>query len=558
MNDSSLPLIEVSVPDLIPDTRARGSTAEYSQPTCLTDLVGTAAEVYGLVSDLDQRGTEWLRWVAMRPHNPSVVLVLALYPGCRTWEDVLADALEIQESTGRRIHFSMLGRRIGPARPANLLWLRSSKHDPGTAIIGNLGNFLAGVTWDLTDAVMTVPLTTASAETLRQWMDWIQLHSTPLTKITVIAPQLVPPDGTEEGRRQWNAYIELLDRNLLNACDGRTVEVDPRTGEVSAEDKSGNPLPTLTSSGTLPKVDPVLKAVQKILNDGKLVSIDRVGRPPPFDAPLPPEMFGERRDDRTGAIRRRQQFTISLFDDEARKVLDNRRNDAPTRLSRFSLMLQEGQRWMPNAAFPLFEKELDDAAQKAMKALGTATNNSAPEDFVKVQRQKIQNDCQNMLTQLGRRTPPDQTLLEKVLADLLARLEGNLATGMRAKLGLGSYQLVDSPREDLQPWGTIQTFLAGSARTVREALVSSFHFRGLVVDKQAFVRAFDLFRDPLIGRVLDGQPYENDANEQLRIIRLIEDETNSSAQSRSNALWKLIQGEGEVAVRAALAQPPAA
>jgi hypothetical protein len=452
----------------------------------------------------------------------------------------------------------MLGRRIGPARPANLLWLRSSKHDPGTAIIGNLGNFLTGVTWDKTDAVMTVQLTTTGAETLRQWMDWIEQKSTPLTKTTVAAPRLVPPDGTEEGRRQWNAYIELLDRILLDARDGRTVEVDPKTGEVSAKDDSGKSLPTLTSSGTIPNVDPVLKAVQQVLNEGKLVSIDRVERPPPFDAPLPPEMFGERRDDRTGAIRRRQQFTISLFDDETRNMLDNRRKDAATKLSRFSIMLQEGQRWMPNAAFPLFEKELDDAAQKAMKALGSATNDRTPEEFVEVQRQKIQTDCQNMLAQLGRRTPPDGAMLEKILGDLLGRLEGNVATGMRARLGLGVYQLVDSPREDLQPWGTIQTFLAGSARMVREALISPFHFRGLVVDKQAFVRAFDLFRDPLIGQFLDGQPYEKHANEQLRIIRIIEDETNSSARSRSNALWKLIQGEAEAAVRAALGLMPIA
>lgn len=66
MSDSSLPLIEVSVPDLIPDNRARASIAVYPQPTCLTDLVGTAAEVYGLVSDLDQRGTEVSGAVAAR------------------------------------------------------------------------------------------------------------------------------------------------------------------------------------------------------------------------------------------------------------------------------------------------------------------------------------------------------------------------------------------------------------------------------------------------------------------------------------------------------------
>jgi hypothetical protein len=77
-------------------------------------------------------------------------------------------------------------------------------------------------------------------------------------------------------------------------------------------------------------------------------------------------------------LRRRQQFTISLFDDRTRKALDNRRNEAADTLRRFSLMLQENQRWIPGTAFLLFEKELDEVAKRGMIALATATGNSSP------------------------------------------------------------------------------------------------------------------------------------------------------------------------------------
>ena len=557
MSDGAVPEIEVSVPDLIPDTRVRAGAVAYSQPTCLSHLVGRTSELYGVISGLDHRGAEWLRWVAEQPHKPKGLLVLSLYAGCPTWDDVLQDALDIQEATDERFRFRVMVRRSGPDRPANLLWLRSNERDPGTAVIGNVANFLVDVSWDHTDATMTVPLTTTGAEAVRRWMDWIDQHSKPLTTTTAAAPRLVLPIGTDEGRRLWDAYLALLDQDGEDVPAEPIVEVDPQTGEVSAKDTTGNPLPTLTSSGTLRRVDPVFEVVQKVLTAGRVVSIDRVGRPPPFDAPLPPAMFGQQANAQFGALRRHQQFTI--FDDRTRKTLDNRRNEAADTLRRFSLMLQENQRWVPNAAFPLFEKELDEVAKRGMTVLGTATGNTKPSEFVKAQRGKIEADCQNMLMQMGLRMSPDPALLDTVLDNLLIRLLANIEGGMRPKLGLGMYQVAEDHREGRQPWGTIQTFLVGSVRIIREALTDPFHFRGVTVERRAFVEAFDLFDDPLVKQFVDGKPFEKDASQQLEIIKKIEADATATPWSRSSALWKLIKGESKANVLEALrAKEPAA
>jgi hypothetical protein len=40
MNDGAIPTIEVSVPDLVPNTRVWDSSAKYPQPTCLNHSIG--------------------------------------------------------------------------------------------------------------------------------------------------------------------------------------------------------------------------------------------------------------------------------------------------------------------------------------------------------------------------------------------------------------------------------------------------------------------------------------------------------------------------------------
>jgi hypothetical protein len=94
--------------------------------------------------------------------------------------------------------------------------------------------------------------------------------------------------------------------------------------------------------------------------------------------------------------------------------------------------------------------------------------------------------------------------------------------------------------------------LVGAARVVRDALVDPFHFRGLTVERMAFLRAFDQFHDPLVKRFLDGKPYENEAKQQLDIIKQIENAADATPWSRAHALWKLINGEREANVRTAL------
>jgi hypothetical protein len=69
-------------------------------------------------------------------------------------------------------------------------------------------------------------------------------------------------------------------------------------------------------------------------------------------------------------------------------------------------------------------------------------------------------------------------------------------------------------------------------RNIRDAFTDPFHFRGLAVERKAFVQAFDLFRDPLVKQFLDRKPYENEAKQQLGIIKEIENHATATPWNR--------------------------
>jgi hypothetical protein len=543
--------LELKAPTLLPETLVRGGEAAYRQPTPLLDLVKATRFLAGMVAGLDHRGVEWLRWLAGQNSIERADIFIALYPACPTWDHVLADALDLQQSSNGAFHFRVLARRTGSERPANLLWLRSSATDPGSVLTGNGSNFLLRSTWDDTDANLVLPISTESAEVLRRWCDWTQVRSRKLTDETALAPQLVTPEGTEEGRQLWAAYLDRLDRDAT-APDQSVVSVDPNTGEITAKTASGETIETLSSAGVIRPVDKVFLAVQASLGRGSLVTLDRVGRAPPLNAPMGAELFGEQGETHAGAIKRSQSFSISLFDEKTQKALDARRRGAADRLSRFSLMLREGQRWMPAPAFTLFEAELEAAAKAAKDALAAAIGGKTAGDFVQAARAKIEADYHSMLKQVGNGRSFDANAVERIVSSLTDRLRQNLEGGMRTAVSRTSVQIAAEENEQESPWGTIQTFLISAARMPREAISDGFFFRGLAVEQEAFLRAFDLFDDALVASHLAGNRV--DVRPQLAMIATIEADANSTSWNRSHALFRLIKGEPEARVMAALTE----
>ena len=287
---------------------------------------------------------------------------------------------------------------------------------------------------------------------------------------------------------------------------------------------------------------------------GSLVSLDRVDRIPPLDMPIRPEMLGEIGTRRVGGASRRVAYRVSLFDERTQKQLNNRHADASTRLSAFSLMVRDGQRWMPQAAFSLFEQELAASQQKSREVLLAAIGSKAAADVVTALADKVARELRELAKQAGLTTAPPDSLLDEVLAGLRKRLEGHL--GKEAAPGITRMEAKLSLHEDEHhsPWGTVQTFLASAARLPREVMSDPFRMRGLVSKPEALLTVFDLFGDPLVKRYLDRQRVDDQAKHELEMVDEILATETATPWHRAQALHRLITGAAPADVTMALKQ----
>jgi len=473
---------------------------------------------------------------------------------------VLRDALEIQQESGGKVSFRLLARRGGPDRPANLLWIRLPDQATSMVITGNVSNALLVDQWDPTDAVLTLPIDAVAEDALHKWFDLLTGFSRPLNDTTAAAPRLRLPDGSEEAARLWAEYSATLEADHVSLP---LPYVDPDTSEVQTEVEVDQGAP-LARRLAFPRVDPVLLAVQRVLTKGALVSVERVGRAPPLAMPIRSELFGELAQQRVGSASRRQTFSVSLFDEKSRKLLDGRHDALSIKLAAFSLMMREGQRWMPQMAFALFDAEITDARHKSeaalLRAIGVPATDSMEAErkteaagaFVAGLSVKVARDLTDLAAQIGARSRPTQSFMDEVLTGLKQRLEANLAKGMVPNISRTQAQLW--VREDVNqtPWGTVQRFLASAARLPRQVLTDPFRMNGLVITRDELLRAFDPFEDPLVRKFLDGSRVEDQAGDELRLIDHIEAQDACTPWQRAQALYLLISGKGEAAVQQAL------
>ncbi|HUY05079.1 MAG TPA: hypothetical protein VMV33_17515 [Rhodocyclaceae bacterium] len=536
--------IVVEAPGFVPDNRVLDGQIEYAHPTPLGDLAAGATHIRGVVSGLDPHGLEWLRTMVGRTEVQHCSLVFALYGGCRTWDDVLIQALAIQNANPSHIEFRVLARRLGPDRPANLIWFQKGKGDAGIVVTGNVGNGFVVGGWDATDAVLALPLDAAGANAIRLWFDQAFLHGRPLTKATASAPRLRLPEGTEEGERLWRVYLATLDDDAPATA---IVTTDLSTGEVHSSAEA-----TPSQSGEFPQPDPVLQAVQIALAKGSVVALDRAGRAPPLSAPLKAEYFGERAETTSGAALRQQSFKVSLFDAATSKRLETRRGEMTNRLARTSLMLRDGVRWVPGAADALLEAEFDEAKRLAGEALTAATSGKPAETFITERLKEITRNCADLARTIAPGREPPADLVTVIKEDLTQRLQANRDHGMVPGFNRSKIQISSAESDREGPWDQIATFLAAAARLPREVLTDRYRMQGLVADPDEFIKAFDIFGDPLVAQHLRGSRMVGQARADMQLVDEITRHTNANSKQRAHALFCLITGQGHDAAKAAL------
>lgn len=158
----------------------------------LTDALGDARTVLGIVGGLDADGIAGLSLFLEQRPRIQVTLIIAVYAACPTRRNDLMRLLELQDCSGDNIEFRIpLMTELGDGLPANCL---VGIPDGGTSPVFVFGP-TPGFNWgniDPTQVNLAFRASPAMFDEWRKWFDATWRQATPLTEETAEIPALVP------------------------------------------------------------------------------------------------------------------------------------------------------------------------------------------------------------------------------------------------------------------------------------------------------------------------------------------------------------------------------
>jgi hypothetical protein len=197
----------------------------------------------------------------------------------------------------------------------------------------------------------------------RRWFQYVLRSAAPLTEDTLQIPNLVPARGDPEAARLWEAF-ELACRGDR----GGSVTVDPKTGEVKTDADGQEVVPW---DGGKTELNPMARDFQYIYASGWLVTVDEATRIKPLRIPVKATLLGQQAERTVGALTQKQSFTLQVLDDAVDKAIEKCRKVTDV-IKLLTYPLSQGNRWLPEAAKNLLEKELESRNQQVQKLLGEA------------------------------------------------------------------------------------------------------------------------------------------------------------------------------------------
>jgi hypothetical protein len=453
--------------------------------------------VFGFLSALTSAGVaELRRWLEANPEI-QMSLILQLYPACSTRPKVLERLCEVVSDTAPRLNVHLLPLRSVSDRGPNALGFVDAGSDSVHLALGSDENL--GLDSE-NDRRLNVVFRADSAlvEGFRRNFDYWWAKTTEITSPGAVAiPELVLPEGTAEAAQQWRAFVErCLAPVATDASTGPTARVDAQTGEVTLVSATEEPVASPTEALGLPKPDALADRVARLYSKGLLVSIDKLTRIPPLDAPLDPRIFGDPSEMQRGNVTRKVSMRVSVIDDNTLKDIDRRRQGLRTLLAKFTFGLADNMRWMPLAARPLFEIELNRLNDEGQKLIADLLKGDV-KAFVEGKRDGLVADLNAMHRELGRPGKLTDDVVQRVVQDLIERLTRARGANFMPTLSYSAIGFVGTNRNLVSPWGQALSLLMHLARFPREALTDRFFFNGLKIGEDDLIDAMNVADDAL-------------------------------------------------------------
>lgn len=538
--------IEPQIPFVWPEPRVSAGVSRYTSALPFESAVRSAETVFGVISAIDSRAINWMEGFLADQTDSRLLLVVSIHPTCRTTEGDLRELMRLVERHGDRAGFKVFPEHSLEDRSSNLLCLYCA--DGSLAISTGPTENLGYAPTSASHANVAIQVNAGAFEACRKWFDYLWGMAGPLRpEVAGTMPRLVLPEGDLEATRLWDAFRkQCLDQSATDQ-DPVRVEVDPESGEVVLIDEYGEPIDSPTEVMGVPKLDHLAEGVARIFDLGALVSIDKLSRIPPLEAPVKPEWFGVDSFRQTGMVRAQTSIKVAPFDEATLKKIDRLRRVSGELLPRYSFSLADGVRWIPRAAIPLFEAALTAANDDAKRLLG-ATIGDSVEGFLLSQRDRIQADAQRMyeVYHPGGRIPDNA--VGNILEELKIRLDKTRGDKIIPRVAYSPVAFNPSHSSEWSsPWGQAFALLKGIAEFPRHAMTDRFFWQGIRTDEDALIKAMDVAGDYLAAEY-GGRKAKQQAAIDLDLIRRLED-ASGDAQDKCRALWALITtGNSEDAV----------
>lgn len=530
--------ITPQMPFVWPEPLVSSGGGRYATALPFEVVARTALSVFGVVSAIDAKAVNWMEAYLADSTETKIRLVISIYPTCRTSEADFQDLLRLVERHGDRAAFKVFPEASLLDRSSNLLCLCGGDGDVAVSVgpTENMGFTPASPS----QANLVSVVTAATFEACRKWFDYLWSIAGPLrANIASSMPNLVLPKGDVEATRLWEDYrLRCLSREFpIDPPPVRAI-LDEESGEVVLVDENNVAVPSPTEAIGVPKLDPLSDCVARIFALGALVSVDKLSRIPPLEAPVKPEWFGVDSFRQTGVVRAQTSIKVAPFDEVTLKKIDRLRRVSGELLPRYSFALADGVRWMPKQAIPLFEAALTAANEDAKQLFGQTIGEDI-QSFLESQQERIRNDAQRMyeVYHPGGKIPDNA--ITNILEELKVRLDRTKADKLIPSVAYSSVAFNPSQKSEWSsPWGQAFTLLKGIAEFPREAMTNRFFWQGIRSNEDALINAMNVADDYLVAEY-GGRKAKHQAELELVLIKQLE-EASGDPQDKCRALWSLI------------------
>ncbi|NMA46062.1 MAG: hypothetical protein GX945_05830 [Lentisphaerae bacterium] len=567
--------LQTHVPFIWPEARFHTGQGRYGSMPPSAQLIAKADLINAVIVGAAEDTISWLTEMLHDGKSRRLCLILVLYPASPTREKHLKAIHELQTAaeagkTRLDVRLFLMDRNYGEdcirvSLPPTVIQAHCSSTGETTMSIGAVGDLGHDQLFYGSFNLVFQP-DDALRDVWRRWFQFVHSISVPLNEETLHIPHLVPAEGQPEAARMWEDFKSTC-RDAMALHDATALKVNAETGEIES-DIEGKPVVPWDDGMTA--LDPLGRILQKVYADGWLVTVDEATRIKPLSIPVKAQLLGQDSERTVGTVRQKQSFSLQVLDDDIDKAIEKCRKVTEL-INLLTFPLSQGNCWLPKAAYPLLEKELNARNEEGLRLLCGAlgqkrettgdyggVHEQKPGDgiskkdliqrFIAARRDKFTEDLNEMYRELGQSGDVPADRLQSIMDEIANRLEQALTVRIAPNVVRNPISAPDltstAPDEN---WNQPLSLLRCAAETFRKALTDSYFrrkFTGLAFSENEYLEAYDVFGDyiRLNQNRRQAERERCQAERDLAILsEIIADKT--TVKEKCHSVWSIIKGK---------------